>query len=295
MDEQTAPSARVRWATLRLSIIGTLLSSPPEPGELGAGMRALAARTWRHPTNGESVRFSAKTIERWYYEARDHPEPIVVLERKVHQHAGTHPSVSEPVAEVIRTLRRDHPRWSYQLVHDNMCAVAREKPELGRLPGVLDGVPLHAQPRSREGAQATAPRARARLRAARASALRGEARARAVARRLPRGQAQGRDRERKPRAREPLRAARRSVEALLPRPVVRRHREHGELHPLHLSGASRSAVSLAPCLPTTARRCWPPRPSKDCVDSPSRRTRRSRRLPSRMASRRSSGLRSRVV
>lgn len=135
MDEQTTPPARVRWATLRLSIIGTLLCSPPEPGELGEAIRALAARTWRHPTHGETVRFSAKTIERWYYEARDHPEPIVALERKVHQHAGTHPSVPPPVAEVIRTLRGDHPRWSYQLVHDNMCAVASEKPELGRLPG----------------------------------------------------------------------------------------------------------------------------------------------------------------
>ncbi len=51
-----------------------------------------------------------------------------MLERKVHQHAGTHPERVEPVAEVIRTLRRDHPRWSYQLVHDNMCAVARESP-----------------------------------------------------------------------------------------------------------------------------------------------------------------------
>lgn len=135
MSDETTPPTRVRWATLRLSIIGTLMSSPPEPGHLGAAIAALAARTWRHPGNDKALRFSAKTIERWYYDARDSPEPIVVLERKVPQHAGTHPSVTEIVAEVIRALRMDHPRWSYQLVHDNMRAVARERPEIGRLPG----------------------------------------------------------------------------------------------------------------------------------------------------------------
>jgi transposase InsO family protein len=158
MSDETTPPARVRWATLRLSIIGTLLSSPPEPGDLGAAIAALAARTWRHPTNGEAIRFSAKTIERWYYDARDSPEPIVVLERKVHQHAGTHPSITELVADVVRSLRKDHPRWSYQLVHDNMRAVARERPELGRLPGYATlcrymrghGLAKHPKPRRHE-------------------------------------------------------------------------------------------------------------------------------------------------
>jgi transposase InsO family protein len=43
--------------------------------------------------------------------------------------------VTAEVAEVIRTLRKQHPRWSYQLVHDNLVAVGRERPELGVLPG----------------------------------------------------------------------------------------------------------------------------------------------------------------
>ena len=51
------------------------------------------------------------------------------------KHAGTHPSVTPEVAEVIRTLRKQHPRWSYQLVHDNLVAVGRERPQLGVLPG----------------------------------------------------------------------------------------------------------------------------------------------------------------
>jgi len=61
-------------------------------------------------------------------------DPILALERKVPKHAGTHPSVTVEVAEVIRTLRKQHPRWSYRLVHDNLAALGRERPELGVLP-----------------------------------------------------------------------------------------------------------------------------------------------------------------
>jgi putative transposase len=156
-DERSTP-ARVRWATLRLSVIGTLLSSPPEAGELGSAIAALAARLWRHPTTGEAQRFSAKTIEHWYYTARDSPQPIVALERKVHQHAGTHPSVTPAVAEAIRALRRDHPRWSYQLVHDNLAALAVEQPELVGHPGYATicrymrhhGLAKHPKPKRHE-------------------------------------------------------------------------------------------------------------------------------------------------
>lgn len=134
MSDETNTAARVRWARFRFGIIATLLSAPPEPGELGASLAALAAKAWRHPTTGEVVRFSMKTIERWYYAAKGENEPIRALERKVPSHAGTHPRVTPAVAEVLRTLRREHPRWSFQLVHDNLGALGRERPELGALP-----------------------------------------------------------------------------------------------------------------------------------------------------------------
>jgi putative transposase len=134
MADETKDAARVRWARFRFGIIAGLLSAPPEEGALGASLAALAAKAWRHPSTSESVRFSVKTIERWYYAAKGEAEPIVALERKVPRHAGTHPSVTPAVAEVIGTLRREHPRWSFQLVHDNLHAVGRERPELGALP-----------------------------------------------------------------------------------------------------------------------------------------------------------------
>lgn len=127
-------SARTRWARFRFGVIAPLLTAPPEPGTLGESIEALAARAWPHPTTGETIRISAKTIERWFYIARDAAQPFEALARKVPSHAGTHPSIAENVAEAIKTLRRDHPRWSYQLIHDNLVAIGRQRPELGLLP-----------------------------------------------------------------------------------------------------------------------------------------------------------------
>jgi transposase InsO family protein len=127
--------ARVRWARLRFSIIGPLLASPPQDGELRARIEELAARRWRHPGTGEAIHFSFKTIERWLYAARDQADPIAALARKVPKHAGTHPSVSPAVAVAIARQHAAHPRWTWQLHHDNLVALAREDPALGPLPG----------------------------------------------------------------------------------------------------------------------------------------------------------------
>jgi putative transposase len=134
MSDKSSTPARVRWARLRFQIIGQLLAAPPEPGELAERIAELAARPWQHPSTDEVLRFSAKTIERWFYAARDTQDPIVALERKVPKQTGTHPSVSPAVATEIQRLRRDHPRWSFQLVYDNLVVIARQNPALGRLP-----------------------------------------------------------------------------------------------------------------------------------------------------------------
>jgi putative transposase len=134
MNNDKSTPARVRWARLRFAIIGPLLSAPAEVGDLAPRIADLASRAWRHPTNDDSLRFSAKSIERWYYTARAEQDPIKALERKVPAHAGTHPSITAPVTEAIRLLRKQHPRWSYQLVYDNLVALGREQ-ELGTLPG----------------------------------------------------------------------------------------------------------------------------------------------------------------
>ncbi len=134
MSQRESTPSRVRWARLRFSIIGPLLASPPESGELGEQLDELASRTYVHPATGERVRFGRSTIERWLYAARNAADPIAALERKVHARAGTHPSIGTKLAEAIRAQHRGHPRWSYQLHHDNLVAQARMEPALGRVP-----------------------------------------------------------------------------------------------------------------------------------------------------------------
>jgi transposase InsO family protein len=133
MNDDDTP-ARVRWARLRFAIIGPLLSAPSDVGELWARIEELAKKPWRHPSTALAIRFSAKTIERWYYTAKDEQDPIKALERKVPKHAGTQPSVSLVVGEAIKRLRKEHPRWTFQLVHDNLHALAETTPALTPLP-----------------------------------------------------------------------------------------------------------------------------------------------------------------
>ncbi len=71
MSRSDDEHAAQRWARLRLTIVGSLLASPPARGERQDRLRALAAQTWHHPIRGELVRFGFSTLERWYYRCRD--------------------------------------------------------------------------------------------------------------------------------------------------------------------------------------------------------------------------------
>jgi len=108
--------------------------SPPEAGNLGEAIRDLAKRYWEHPSTGQPVKFSAKSIERWFYEARASADPIRALERKVPAHAGTQPSLTTAAIHVIKEFRRGHTTWSAQLVYDNLKSTAKAQPDIGDVP-----------------------------------------------------------------------------------------------------------------------------------------------------------------
>jgi putative transposase len=131
---QPVSSAPRRWALLRFSIIGPLLAAPPEHGELQARVQDLARKTYQHPVTLEPLRFGASTIERWFYMAKDHPDPLLALTRKVSKHAGHHPAMSAGLCAALELQYRQHKSWSYQLHHDNLLALAKDKPALGLVP-----------------------------------------------------------------------------------------------------------------------------------------------------------------
>lgn len=56
-----------RWARLRFSVVGPLLSAPPDSGQLQVELAILAKKQWRHPITGLPTTFAPSTIERWFY------------------------------------------------------------------------------------------------------------------------------------------------------------------------------------------------------------------------------------
>ena len=113
MHEDRSASPAERWAHFRFSVIGPLLSAPPEPGQLRADLAQLAAKRYRHPITGAGVCFGLSTVERWYYAARDVADPLGELRNRVRKDAGEHPSVGLLLRDLIRTQHREHPSWSY--------------------------------------------------------------------------------------------------------------------------------------------------------------------------------------
>lgn len=137
MNDKSHESARMKWARFRFTIVGPLLSCPPDPGELRQHIEVLASRRWEHPTTGESLRYGASTIERWYYAARNaREEPIEALARKVPSHAGKRPSLRQSLRDVLATQYRAHPSWTYTLHQQNLVAHAKKDETLGQVPSV---------------------------------------------------------------------------------------------------------------------------------------------------------------
>ena len=134
MPSEDGPRSHERWAHLRFSIVGGLLASPPQRGELSAELLRLAAKTWRHPRTGQPVRFGLSTIERWYYAALEVDDPVRALERKLRADSGAGRVFTDPLAALLRAQYVEHPSWSYKLHLDNLAARVSFEARPGTLP-----------------------------------------------------------------------------------------------------------------------------------------------------------------
>jgi putative transposase len=133
MTQRHPSSTGALWARFRFSVVGSLLSSPPARGALKTAIACLAEKTWSHPVTGRDFRFSAVTIERWYYTARrQYDDPVAALRRAVRKDRGK-VSLAAAVAEQLVLQYRDHQHWSFQLHYDNLAALLKADPTLGPL------------------------------------------------------------------------------------------------------------------------------------------------------------------
>lgn len=124
-----------RWAYLRFSVVGQLLAAPPPKGALRAELERLAAREWQHPITGLPVRFGVSTLERWLHKARkEKRDPVGVLRRKVRTDAGTQNAMTLAIREALRAQYAGHMSWSVALHHENLRALAEQRPEIGPVP-----------------------------------------------------------------------------------------------------------------------------------------------------------------
>jgi len=123
-----------RWARLRFSIIGPLLSAPPKQGQLRRKLQALSGSYWKHPVRGTDVRFSYATVERWYYIARKAQDPVAALRRDRRGDAGRARRLSATLIQVLEAQHRDHPGWTVQLHYDNLLAQAQADEALKSVP-----------------------------------------------------------------------------------------------------------------------------------------------------------------
>lgn len=149
---------RERWARFRFAVIGPLLASPPDRGELQRALAELAERTWQHPINSGPVRFGLSTLERWYYRARHSgSDPVGALRRRLRSDAGAQPSMSEAFGQVLEEQYRQHRSWTAQLHADNLAVVVDLNPALGALPSystILRYMHAHGLKRQRRGPSA---------------------------------------------------------------------------------------------------------------------------------------------
>jgi putative transposase len=124
-----------KWARFRFTVIGAILSSPPEVGDLQKTLLDLSKKQWRHPITGEPVYFGLSTIERWFYQAKRAQNPICTLRTKRRTDAGKSRQLSMELKQMIREQYREHPSWSCQLHVDNIRSVLEKSPEFGPVPG----------------------------------------------------------------------------------------------------------------------------------------------------------------
>lgn len=132
--KDNADTIQARWARFRFSIIGPLLSSPPESGELHAALLELSKKQWRHPISGLPTHLGLSTIERWLYRARHEADPVNALRTKRRTDAGATRGLSAALKVVIQSQYRAHPGWSYQLHNDNLAVRVQAAPELAPMP-----------------------------------------------------------------------------------------------------------------------------------------------------------------
>jgi transposase InsO family protein len=130
-DSETSQN---RWARFRFTVVGQLLSCPPQKGELQKALEELSQKQWTHPITGEAMTLGISTIERWLYKARKENDPVAILRSKRREDAGKSRQLSAELKQILQKQYKNHPGWSYQLHCNNLEVIVKKTPGLGEAP-----------------------------------------------------------------------------------------------------------------------------------------------------------------
>lgn len=125
-NTQNAETNHARWARFRFTIIGPLLSAPPDSGCLKKELTELSKKQWKNPITGNPISFSVSTLERWFYAAKSSHDPIQRLRVKRRSDAALSRKLSVELKNAAKNQYREHPGWSYQLHRDNLAVIAKQ-------------------------------------------------------------------------------------------------------------------------------------------------------------------------
>ena len=129
-NDEPAPSARLRWARLRFQILGPLLAAP---AETASSRRASTRSPGGHGDTRPPAKPSTSPSRRWSAGGTSPAggRPARRARAQDPRPRG-HPSeLGLAIEEASFRSIGDHPRWSYQLHHDNVVALVRQDPTLG--------------------------------------------------------------------------------------------------------------------------------------------------------------------
>ena len=135
MIQPTPNSTGAQWARFRFSVVGSLLSSPPARGTLetrnplACREDLVASRDRTRCPRSRPCTIAAVVLHGAPQARRSSRR----LRRAVRKDCGK-VSLAAALAERLHFQYRDHPDWSYQLHYDNLAALVKADPSLGRLP-----------------------------------------------------------------------------------------------------------------------------------------------------------------
>jgi hypothetical protein len=133
-NDRTVTEASRRWAEFRLSVVGSLVVGHIGLGRLTAELKALSAKSWKHPITGEWVTFGYSTISRWYYIVLNNPKVCLRALSKSRSDTGIPRSITKQVRHYLAGQAKRHSSWSYSQHYNTLLQHMKER-EWGRTPG----------------------------------------------------------------------------------------------------------------------------------------------------------------